>query len=1005
MALVLAAMLPALRPCAFALNPSLDVSQYAHTAWKVHEGFSTSGINAIAQTPDGYLWLGTQFGLLRFDGIRNVPWQPSGDQHLPSNLILNLLATRDGTLWIGTSNGLASWKDGKLKLYPELADHFIFSLLEDRAGVVWAGGMRIGVGIGKLCSIHKGGVHCDGNDGGLGPAVVGLYEDSRGNLWVGVKDGLWRWRPGPPKFYSLRGEPDGIQALSEDADGTLLVGWNGGIQRFVDGKTEAYPLQGAMRQFTPHRLLRDRDGGLWIATSNRGLLHVHHGRTDVFARSDGLSGDEVPALFEDREGSIWVATINGLDRFRAFAVATLNVNQGLSNALVHSVLAGRDGTVWLGTRAGLDRWTNGQIDTYRLGGGTLNDAPESLFQDDRGRIWVSTVRGVGYLENGRFVPMSGVPGGNVLAITQDTGGNLWVDNEHLGLFRLSPRNEVRHIPWTELGHKDHASVLAADLSRGGLWIGFFLGGFVYFSDGQVRFSYTAADGLGEGRVSGFLFDHDDTLWVSTEGGLSRLKDGHLATLSRKNGLPCDTVHWVMEDDDHSFWLYTACGLIGINRSELDAWVNDPKRTIQVTVFDSSDGVRSLAGSGHYSPQVAKSVDGKLWFLPWDGASIIDPRHLPFNKLPPPVHIEQITADHKIYDATLQMRLPPLVHDLEIDYTALSLVAPEKIRFRYKLESWDRDWQDAGTRRQAVYGNLSPGNYRFRVMACNNSGVWNEAGTFLDFSVAPAYYQTLWFRLSCMFVFLALLAGLYRLRVRQLAGQFNLRLEERVNERTRIARDLHDTLLQSFQGLMLKFRVLAFLLPDRPTEARKMLEEVIEQARAAITEGRDAVHGLRSSMVVTNDVARAISTLGEQLNAGQTGQQSPDFRVQIEGTPREIVPLLRDDVYRIAGEALRNAFRHAHSKQVEVEIRYDQRQFRLRVRDDGKGIDPRVLAGDGHSGHYGLPGMHERAKLIGAKLVVWSELDSGTEVELTIPGSLAYAGSPMKRRFWFWRNGA
>src|SRR5262249_24627435 len=212
------------------------------------------------------------------------------------------------------------------------------------------------------------------------------------------------------------------------------------------------------------------------------------------------------------------------------------------------------------------------------------------------------------------------------------------------------------------------------------------------------------------------------------------------------------------------------------------------------------------------------------------------------------------------------------------------------------------------------------------------------------------YQTLWFRLSCAFVSLALLAGVYRLRVRQLAGQFNLRLEERVNERTRIARDLHDTLLQRFQGLMLRFRVLAFLLPDRPTEARKMLEEVIEQARAAITEGRDTVHGLRSSLVVTNDLAEAIMTLGEQLNAGQVGQPSPDFRVRVEGAPREIVPLLRDDVYRLAGEALRNAFRHAHPRHVEVEIRYDQREFRLRVRDDGKGINARVVAGEGQRGH-------------------------------------------------------
>jgi len=915
-----------------------------------------------------------------------------------------LLAVRDGTLWIGTWNGLASWKNGKLTQYPELAGRYIFALLEDHEGTIWASGYSSSPGEGRLCAIRKGNVQCYGDDGSLGRGALNLYQDSKGNLWAGVQGGLWRWRPGPPRFYPLASAPDGIQALGEDADGTLLVGGKGGIYRFVDEKTEMYSLPGPARQLRAHRLFRDRDGGLWIGTSGLGLVHVHQGRMDVFAQSNSLSGNAVLAIFEDREGSIWTVTSEGLDRFRNFAVATLTPSQGLSNAGVGAVVADRNGSVWLSTRGGLNQWNNGQIKTYGIGK-RLNDQPTSLFQDDRGRIWVSTVLdGFGYRENGKFIPISGVPGGVVLSIAEDRAGNLWVANESLGLFRLSPAGNVRQIPWAELGHKDHASILAADPSKGGIWIGFFFGGIVYFEDGHVRVSYTVSDGLGLGRVGRLRFDPDGTVWAATEGGLSRLKNGHVTTLTSKNGLPCDTAHWVIQDNDHSFWLYMACGLVRIDRSELTAWVSDPNRIIQTTVFDSFDGVRSHANSGHYNPQVAKSTDGKLWFLPWDGVSVIDPHHLPFNKLPPPVHIEQITADRKTYDATSQMRLPPLIHDLEIDYTALSLVAPEKVRFRYKLESWDSDWQDAGNRRQAVYGNLSPGNYRFRVIACNNSGVWNEAGTFLDFSVAPAYYQTLWFRMGCVFVFLALLAGLYRLRVRQLAGQFNMRLEERVNERTRIARDLHDTLLQSFQGLMLKFRVLAFLLPDRPAEARKMLEEVIEQARAAITEGRDAVHGLRSSMAATNDLAQAISTLGEQLNAGQTGHPSPDFRVHVEGTPREIVPLLRDDVYRIAGEALRNAFRHAHPRQIEVEIRYGQRQFRLRVRDNGEGIDAGVLAGDGQPGHYGLPGMHERAKLIGGKLEVWSELDSGTEVELTLPASLVYAEPPARRRFLFRRNG-
>ena len=768
--------------CAFALDPSLDVSQYAHTAWKIREGFSKGVIYAIAQTPDGYLWLGTEFGLLRFDGVRNVPSQPPAGHHLPSNGVYSLLTARDGTLWIGTAKGLASWKDDKFTEYPELAGRFVNRLLEDRDGSVWVG--TIGMA-SELCMIGNGIVHCDGEDGSFGRGIFGLYEDSKGNLWVGVKDGLWRWKPRPPKFYPLSGEANGIRALAEDADGALLVGRKGGIQRFVDGKTEAFSLRNNVPQFEAERLLRDHNGGLWIGTQSRGLLHVHSGRIDIYAPSDGLSGEGALDLFEDREGNVWVCTEGGFDRFRDIAVATLTAKQGLSSPSVSSVLADKDGSVWLSTYRGLDRWRSGQIATYDKRDGKLQGlAPDSLFQDSRGRVWVSTIRQFGYLENNRFISAKGVPGGPVQRIAEDTEGHLWIANQNQGLFHLAGSTVVERIPWTGLGHNDFATALAGDLSRGGLWLGFLQGGVAYFKDSRVRKSYTATQGLGNGRVNSFRIDRDGTLWAATEGGLGRFRNGHFATLDSKNGLPCDSVHWVTQDDDQSFWLYMPCGLVRIGRSEMDAWAvtvdiaKDAKPTIQVAVFDSSDGVRThntLPGSD--SPQVAKSGDGKIWFLPWDGVSVIDPRHLPFNQLPPPVHVERITADGKTYwqswsgDASSSHpRLPPMARDLTIDYTALSLVAPEKVLFRYKLEGLDRDWHEVGSRRQAFYTNLPPRHYRFRVAACNNSGVWNEAGALLDFSIAPAYYQTNWFRALCVTAFLGLLWAAYQVRVRRLRNE-------------------------------------------------------------------------------------------------------------------------------------------------------------------------------------------------------------------------------------------
>jgi signal transduction histidine kinase len=365
----------------------------------------------------------------------------------------------------------------------------------------------------------------------------------------------------------------------------------------------------------------------------------------------------------------------------------------------------------------------------------------------------------------------------------------------------------------------------------------------------------------------------------------------------------------------------------------------------------------------------------------------------------PVHIEQVIADGQSYDASSGLRLPPLVRDLAIGYTGLSFVAPEKVLFRYKLEGWDRDWQNVGNRRYAFYTNLAPGHYRFRVTACNNSGVWNEQGASLDFAIAPTYYQTRWFQLSCVAAFMVLLWVLYRMRLRQLARQFNLRLEERVNERTRIARDLHDTLLQSFHGLLLRFQTASELFPTRTAEAKQTLDSAIEQAAQAITEGRDAVQGLRSSTVVTNDLALAINTLGEELAGGETNPNAAEFHVRVERTPRALHPILRDEVYRIAGEALRNAFRYAEAGRIEVEIRYDERQFGLRVRDDGKGIDSKLLNDDERPGHYGMRGMRERAKLLGGKLTVWSEVEAGTEVELSIPAAKAYATADGRRRSW------
>jgi signal transduction histidine kinase len=380
----------------------------------------------------------------------------------------------------------------------------------------------------------------------------------------------------------------------------------------------------------------------------------------------------------------------------------------------------------------------------------------------------------------------------------------------------------------------------------------------------------------------------------------------------------------------------------------------------------------------------------------EGIQVVDPHRLSFNTVRPPVHVERLIANHEIRSQRLPggtaaptVRLPPRVRDLQIDYTALSFVAPEKVRFKYRLDGQDSDWREVVNERRVQYSNLHPGTFRFRVIAANNSGVWNEQGDVLEFSIAPAYYQTVWFRALCAAGGLGLLWAGYQLRVRQLHHRFEMALEARVSERTRIARELHDTLLQSFQGLLLRFQTVSQLWAERPEVAKEKLDHAINEAARAITEGRNAVQGLRGSTAATSDIADAIGTLGAELATAPGDHPAPVFQVTVEGEPRPLHPILRDDVYKITAEALRNAFRHADARNVDVEIRYDRAQFRLRVQDDGKGFDEALLPRQAAAGHYGVPGMRERAELMGGTLTVWSKQGAGTGVELCIPSRSAY----------------
>ena len=1027
-ALLLLLVVLASRSCTFALDPSLDVSQYAHSSWKIREGFTKGTIFSMAQTPDGYLWLGTEFGLVRFDGVQTIPWQPPAGEALPSNYIRDLLATRDGTLWIGTLKGLASWKNGKLTGYPQVAGHAVGPLLRDGHGVVWVAVQEPGT----LCEIQTGTAKCYGA-GTFGQSVAALYEDHTGNLWVSAQMGLWRWAPGPPEHYSFPNGAVGAHALLENDYGALLMATGmssptsaieAGLKQLVGGKIRGYELPGIAGQFRPTRLFRSRDGSLWVGTV-QGLVHFHQGKTDRF---DSLSGDVVTDIFEDREGTVWVSTRDGLDRFRDFAVPTISVNQGLSNSAVHVLEATPDGSIWIATADGLNRWQNGHVTVYgkqnvpgqngqrdkrvlivnarvtEIPNSGLRDSAYSLAEDDQGRLWAGTSEGVFYFDRGRFAKVPGLPGGNIFAIAGDVHGKVWVSNQGQGLFYSTPGGVIQRIPWDRFGHKYAAVALLPDRLKGGLWLGFFDGGIAYLKDGQIRSSYDVAGGLGKGSASDLQLGSDGAVWAATEGGLSRVKEGRITTLTSKNGLPCDTVHWVIEDNDHSFWLNMPCGLVRITRSELDAWASDAKRSVQTTVFDSSDGVRVRAFAGRYSRKVTKSLDGKIWFSPLDGVSIINPRQFPFNNLPPPVHIERVIADRKTYwqnsygdAASSPPRLPPLVRDLTIDYTALSLVVPEKVRFRYKLEGRDRDWQDVGNRRQAFYTNLPPRHYRFRIVASNNSAVWNEEGAFLDFAIAPAYWQTNWFRALCVAAFMVLMWTVYRLRVRVLEerqgileqhqavlerhqdeiGALNERLmKAQEEERIRIAGELHDGVLQKITSIALKLGTASFDLPP-DSEPKAEVREVEKDLIQVGAEIRQLSHELHPAVLQEAGLPAALSSYCEEFGK----LRGIPIAYQADESVEELSPGAALCLYRIAQEALGNVAKHAQAKQVQVRLTRSDSRVCLVVSDDGVGFNPDR---SGKAGGLGLINMRERVRQLNGTFEFESEPGRGTTVKAEVP---------------------
>jgi signal transduction histidine kinase/ligand-binding sensor domain-containing protein len=986
---------------AFGLNPDRLLSQYAHSAWRTSDGFFNSAPTAVTQTSDGYIWIGTQSGLVRFDGVRFVSWTPPAGKQLPSAHITCLLSVSDGSLWIGTSRGLTHWKNGELTTYPDVAG-FVDSLLEDRGGVVWMARTRVHDKTGPVCEITDTKVRCYGiSDGVASGNASALAEDPQGGFWIGSTLLVQHWRPGNPEIYrpsALKKNENlqGIAALVTTSDGGVWVGMavegaGLGLRKLLDGVWKPFVTPTFdSSTLSVEALGPTRNNGLLIGTDSQGLYRISDGKVDHLRATDGLTGDSIRSFYEDREGNLWVATSEGVDRFSDRAVITFSMRQGLGADDVQSVFASPDGSIWIGNQYELDLLSRDRITSIRKENGLPGNGVTSLFEEHPGSLWLGIDNGLWIYEKGVFSSikrLDGSPVGTVFAITKDADGSMWVELLGSPAKLLHIRNRAIEEE-VAVSQQIFESALVAD-PRGGVWFALRGGQLAHYRTGKVEIVHPTE--LPNSREwNHIILDAQGWLLGTTSQGLEGLRNGRIQKLTELNGLPCSRLYNLIEDNHGSLWMYAECGLIEISHEEMQQWRKNPETKVRVRIFDAFDGAQP--GASPFSPSVAMSPDGRLWFANDIALQMINPAQLERNVVQPPVHIEEVIADRKSYTPQQGLHLPSLMRDLEIDYTALSFVTPKKVLFRYKLEGHDSDWQEPGVRRQALYNDLPPGHYRFHVIACNNDGVWNETGDALTFFIAPTFYQTSWFRTLCVVAVIGTLWLFYLLRMKQATSQIQERLGARLEERERIARELHDTLLQGFQGLMLRFQAVINALPDHEP-AYPMLAKALDKADEVLLDGRQSVRDLREEVTSGSELSETIAHCGQEL----TQDNSSLFDLVVVGTPQVLNTIVFDEVYRIAREALINAFQHAQATKIEVELTYSNVQLSLQIRDDGKGIDTDVLT-RGKTGHWGLSGMRERAHKIGSQLNIWSNPGAGTEIELTVPAKVAYRNSE-KESLW------
>lgn len=843
----------------WALDPHRRITEYVHEAWRVEDGLPQGSIQAITQTRDGYLWIGTYEGLARFDGLRFTVFDKDNTSALTHNDVRALCEDPAGRLWIGTLNGLAVLERGGFRgvaLPTGSDDRRLNSLLCDPEGAVW-----IGTRNGLLRLKDGAFTSYTVKNGLLADAVRGLLRDTEGALWIGTEGGLNRLRGGKMDAFTDRPLLGGITTLSEDREGTLWVGTSrGGLYRVPQKRFDRLTRVEGLPNERIWAFYEDRDGNRWVGTSSRGVMRLRDGRWEAFTTREGLSFEVVVGFYEDREGGLWIGTDGGgLNRFREGRAVTFTSREGLPNELVWAVLEDRRGDLWLGTAGGLVRYRDGGFTQFSAG--LTNPRIHAIGEDGRGDLWVGTPGdGLFRFRDGRFNRyLPGRPGpASVNVLYPDPSGGLWIGSSKEGLSFL--HDGVLRTYTTKDGlANDSVRSLLRD-REGDLWIGT-NGGLTRLRAGRFT-SWTTRDGLPNDLVLDIHEDREGFLWIGTYGGgLARFEGGRFDAFDKRSGLLNDVIYRILEDDQGRLWLTSNKGIFSVSREDLKDFKAERIPTVPFVAYSASDGVRGVEVTGFTQPCGWKGRDGRLWFPMIKGLVMIDPAHLEKNTLPTPVVIEQAVVDSRPFPFEPSPRLPPGARAFEFEYTGLSLLEPAKLHFRYKLEGFDTHWVDAGTRRTAYYTNIPPGSYRFRVLAANADGIESTTDASLTFSLAPHFHQTVWFRGLCGVALLLAAAGAYRLRVAQLEGRQKA-LAQLVEERTRNLRESQGQLQQLNQDLEQRVRLSAAALAEKERMAAygHMVGAVAHEVRNPIFALRSAIHVVAERLAAVPEMRGPLGTI-------------------------------------------------------------------------------------------------------------------------------------------------